>query len=117
MAKSDNSSKIGRWAFVIGALIAIAAGLLGSMSTAVVSTLVILGLIVGLLNVTGKETQMFLLAGVSLVIVTSMGAANLAAVPVVGTYIVGIFGGLMTFVVPAVIIVALKAVMALAADE
>jgi hypothetical protein len=77
----------------------------------------VLGLIVGFLNVTGKETTMFLLAGVSLVIVTEFGGSRIADVSVIGPSLVGVFGAIMTFVVPSVIIVALKAVWALAAEE
>lgn len=114
-------AKIGSWAFILGVIIAVVAGVLqaqsGSQSPMLISLLIVLGLVVGFLNVTGKETTSFLIATVSLVIVTSMGGDVTGKVANVGPYISGVLGSIMTFVVPATIIVALKSVYALASDE
>lgn len=113
---SGNAMKtLGVWAFVIGIVIAIIAGF-WPLGTFVTSILIILGLIVGFLNVTGKETQHFLLAAVALVIVMYFGDQTLAGVDKIGYYISGILGAIMTFVVPATIVVAIKAIYALAHD-
>lgn len=121
MAKGEASmvQKLGSWAFIIGIIIAVIAGLAsqGNASPVVTSVLIVLGLIVGFLNVTGKETTMFLLAGVALVIVTSFGGDVIGQVQNVGGYLQGVFGSMMTFVIPAVIVVSLKAIWALAAEE
>ena len=115
MAKGSNMmAKVGSWAFIIGVIVAILAGFFQSVNMPVVIwSLVILGLIVGFLNVTAKETTPFLLATVSLVIVTSFGGNQLAAIKYIGQ----IFTAIMIFVIPAAMIVALKAIYALAADE
>ena len=76
MAKEmDLVAKVGSWAFIFGVVVALVVGIFGGKGDLSVATtvLIILGLIVGLLNVTGKETTPFLLASVSLVIVSSMG--------------------------------------------
>ncbi|MBI3051899.1 hypothetical protein HYY74_05585 [Candidatus Woesearchaeota archaeon] len=116
---TDALAKVGSWAFILGVIIAVIAGLvdLGSNSATVTGLLIALGMIVGFLNVTGKETTAFLLASVSLVLVSKMGGEIMGDVPTIGPYINGVFGAILTFVVPATIIVALKAIYALAADE
>ncbi len=119
MAKDmDVIAKVGSWAFIIGVVVALLLGIFSSGDTPVATTvLIILGLIVGLLNVTGRETTPFLLATVSLVIVSTMGGPVLAAVAQIGPKLQGILGAITTFVIPATIIVALKAIYALAHDE
>jgi hypothetical protein len=116
MAKESNVvQKIGSWAFMIGVIIAVIAGFwqLGMVWTAI---LVILGLIVGFLNVTGKETMPFLMATVSLVIVARF-AGDLPGLNDVSPVLGSIFRALVIFVVPSTIVVALKAIYALASDE
>ena len=113
-------AKVGSWAFIIGVIIAIIVGLFTTSGTgnAVTTTvLIILGLIVGFLNVTGRETTPFLLASLSLVIVSNFGGQVLANVATVGPYLQGVLNAITIFVIPAAIIVALKAIWALAHDE
>lgn len=106
-------SSIGHWAFIAGVLIAVlaaVAGLLGIMLDAgtVAMLLLILGVIVGFLNITEKEMTGFLVAAVALIL---SGAANLGALPVVGPLIGPIVSNIAAFVAPAAVIVALKAVI------
>jgi len=117
MAKSRNGvEKVGAWAFIIGVILAIIAGLFFGTNAVVTSVLILLGIIVGFLNITDKETSAYLLAAVSLVIVTSFGGSVLAHVAVIGVYLQSVLGAIMTFVIPAVIIVALKAIYSIAND-
>jgi len=105
--------RIGHYAFLVGAIIAILAALFsGAISdVAVVTTLVILGIIVGILNITVQETTPFLVATIALLLA---GVVNLGIIPVVGVYIRAILSNLVVFVVPAAVIVALKAIWLLA---
>ncbi len=109
MAKKN--SKIGAWAFIIGVIAAVILGLspslLGSWG---LPLLVILGLIIGLLNITGEEAISFLLSSISLVIVAGFGGTALSIVP----YLQDVFNAILALVIPATIIVALKAIYALA---
>lgn len=107
-------NKLGNWAFIIGFIIAILAGLLmKSLNLWVVSLLVILGLVVGFLNVTQKEATAFLVASIALL------AAGTADLGLFQDYInlsqalkaIGIF------VAPAAIIVAIKQVYSLASKR
>ncbi len=100
--------ELGHWSFIAGVILAILAGLLGAAYADMVAmVLVVLGLIVGFLNISEKEVSDFLIAAIALLLT---GAAGLEALPVVGMYLGPILTNIATFVAPAVVIVALKAV-------
>lgn len=102
---------LGHWAFIIGVIIAILAGLAGaSYTNSVVMLLVVLGVVVGFLNISEKEVFNFLIAAIALLLT---GAAGLGNLPIVGSYLGPIVTNIATFVAPAAVIVALKAVYAL----
>ena len=75
-----NLATIGKWAFIIGLVIAVLAGLF-FQPEGVIWVLVVLGVIVGLLNVTAEETRGFLLASIALTI----SATALNTLPIIGT--------------------------------
>jgi len=103
-------SKIGHWAFIIGILLAIIAGLVPAWQTPTITwILVIIGLVVGLLNIQAKETTEFLVAAITLLIVGSAGA-----IPALGVIVLSILANIVAIVAPAALIVALKAVYSLA---
>ena|SRR3989338_8046353 len=113
MAKS-----FGAWAFLIGVILAVIIGLAtkGALGSAVAAILVIIGLIVGLLNVTAKESQPFMMAGIILVIVSSFGGDVIGNLAAIGPYLGGALDAMLVLFVPATIIVALKSVFELARD-
>jgi len=116
MAKGKENL-IGAWAFLIGVILAVVIGLfsaqLGASTAEWISILlVVLGLLIGLLNVGTKDAMTFLLSGAVLVIVSSMGSMALMVIPTVDAILVA----LLQLFVPATIIVALKAVFAIAKD-
>ena len=118
MAKSADGSlqAVGSWSFLLGVIVAILAGALmpNQSSATVISFLVFLGTIVGLLNVTTRETNSFLMASVSLVLVTALGGSVLSGVVNVGAFLGTILDSILVFVVPATIVVALKSIFSLA---
>ena len=105
---------IGAWAFLIGVILSIVAGIFGLLvgDSALLWTtiLLILGIVIGLLNVGGVELKEFLIAGTVLVIVSALGGQALLALDYIGT----ILQALILLFVPATIVVALKVVFALA---
>ncbi len=107
------SPKVGEWAFLVGVLLAIALGLFPQAIplTTITSVLVLLGIIVGLVNIAAKESHNFLLAAVALLVA---GTAGYGILPGVGDYLGRILANISTFVAPAAVIVALKAVYELA---
>lgn len=117
-----NSQQMGSYAFLAGVVLAllaaVAGSLLGSLAGWVPLLLVLLGLIVGFLNVTDKETGQFLLAAIALLAVGTLSGLSQIDVVVLGLGSVfeGIVRQLAVFVAPAALIVALKAVWNLAKE-
>ncbi|MFC1768973.1 hypothetical protein ACFLZX_04380 [Nanoarchaeota archaeon] len=120
--------KVGNYSFVIGVLIALVLGLFkepleptGAVPW-LTSLVIVLGLIVGFLNVTGKETKEFLLSSTLLTIVVWIGAqgggvtggVGLGSVQYIGTFLQGLLQSILAFVVPSIIVVALKEIVRLA---
>ena len=117
MVKKIKLNKIGAWAFLIGIVAAVTLGAFNAQVTQatqdiVIWILIFLGILVGLLNITNKESSGFLLASVSLVIVSYFGKTILMIIPVLGS----ILGSLLILLVPTTIIVALKSVSEMAKD-
>lgn len=107
MAKKSGQT-IGGWAFLIGVVLAALFAFIPFSGMAWV--LVLLGLIIGLLNISEAETQKFLLAGAVLVIVGHFGAEGLGTI----MYLGDIFSNLVMLFATTTIIVALKSVFQLA---
>ena len=107
--------KVAHYAFFVGLLIAIVAGLFRNVvgPEILVTTLVILGFLVGLFNLTAKETTPFLLASVALMLA---GIVNLGLIPGVGLYLRSILSNIVVFVVPGAIVVGLKTIWQLASN-
>jgi hypothetical protein len=115
------NKKIGDYSFIIGVVIAIVLGIFsawikGAAGDVLVSLLVLLGLIVGFMNVAGKQSQEFLIVGVILVLVSAAATVNLAKIMYLGGYLVAIFNNIMAFVAPAIVVVGLKDVVKLAKE-
>ena len=115
MAKNQ-LSMIGSLSFLFGIAMAIIAGIVNQGYTRITltSVFILLGLVVGLLNITKKETSRFLIATVSLVVVSAFGGVVLGNVIWLGPYLEGILTSIITFVIPTTIVAALKAVYELA---
>jgi len=108
-------AKVGEWAFLACIVIAILAGIASPANASVVAALVVLGVIVGLLNVSEKETTPFLVAAIALVVAGTAGFTALETlVTGLGDIVTGILAYIGVFVAPAAVIVALKAVWAMA---
>ncbi|HIJ10874.1 TPA: hypothetical protein HA278_02335 [Candidatus Woesearchaeota archaeon] len=107
--------RLAHYTFFVGLLIAIVAGFFRNLIApeVLVTTLVILGTIVGLFNLTAKETTPFLVAAIALMLA---GIVNLGLIPGVGLYLRSILSNIVVFVVPGAIIVGLKAIWQLASD-
>ena len=97
-----DTTKMGRWAFIIGLVIAVLAGLLWQPGWAI-WVLAILGVIVGLLNVAAEDTRSFLLASIAL----TLSATALNTVPIVGTALSYVLPFVVAFAAGATIVIAL----------
>ncbi len=126
MALKSKENSIGAWAFLLGVVLAIVIGLsttlisipaLTAYSKQIYAILVLLGIFVGFMNVTGKDSQTFLIAGTVLVIVSKFGLESVTGTLIgigVGDAVTSIFGALIALFAPATIIVALKTVFSIA---
>ncbi len=113
--KNQMEQKIGHYSFIGGVIIAVVLGLvpvatLGTSAAWLTSLLVVLGLIVGFINVTGKETKEFMLVAVVLMLAAFVGngSQTLGGVQIIGPYLSGVFTQVLAFVIPATIVVGLK---------
>lgn len=102
--------KLGKWAFVLGVLVSIASGFIDL--DLIVTILVILGLVVGFLNISEKEAEKFLIAAVALLVV---GTASFSVIMMNGSYIAGtlqqVMNNFVSFVAAAAVVVAIKTVL------
>lgn len=112
MVKKSLGDLIGGWAFLIGVVIAIVVGIMGTPSSAMITTLIVIGILVGLFNIADKEASSFLMSGVVLVIVGTLGGNAFGNL----TVMTQILAALMTIFVPATIIVAIKNVLTISRD-
>ncbi|MEK6812878.1 MAG: hypothetical protein AABX86_02065 [Nanoarchaeota archaeon] len=95
---------LGSWSFVISLVIAIVIGMMGPAGAGTIWILAFLGLIVGLLNVTGQESRMFLLASIAFLV----SASSLALVLPLDA-VRNMLQNIVTFVGPGAAVVAIKA--------
>ncbi|MBI4289139.1 MAG: hypothetical protein HY671_12035 [Chloroflexi bacterium] len=109
--------KVGEWAFIAGVIIAVLGGAFIPGVGAMALALVVLGIIVGIINITEKETVPYLVAAIALI---AAGTANFGAVDVLtgqviklGARFEGILDYVSNFVAPGAVIVALKTVWSL----
>ncbi|PIN86903.1 hypothetical protein COV19_02755 [Candidatus Woesearchaeota archaeon CG10_big_fil_rev_8_21_14_0_10_44_13] len=117
--------KVGHYSFLVGLLLALVLALFSTALNSDVTSimmlgLVILGVLVGFLNITAKEVTEFLVAAIALIVMASISQSLV----VIDMYITGL-GTLMqstlsfiaVFVAPAALIVAIKAIIKLAEEE
>ncbi|MBR9683011.1 hypothetical protein GOV03_00535 [Candidatus Woesearchaeota archaeon] len=106
---------IGSWSFLIGLLLAmiLGLGLGGIYQNTLLWVVFLLGIIVGLLNITSSEVGAFLTGGTILVLVSFLGI-QVGIFEGVAAIISNILKGILTLFVPATIIVALRSVFVLA---
>ncbi len=127
MVIKSKENSVGAWAFLIGVVLAIVIGIatklisipaLISYSPQIYAILVILGLIVGFsINVTGKNSQTFLITGAVLVVVSKFGMESVTGSLIgigIGDIVSSTFAALLVLFVPATIVVAIKTVFGLA---
>jgi uncharacterized membrane protein len=110
MAKKKGGSAIGAWAFLIGVIIAVIIALFALDNTTLVWILAVIGIIVGLLNVTDDEAHQFLFSAVALLLVAALGRDAVSIVPILAN----ILNALLVLFVPATVIVAIRNVFSVA---
>jgi hypothetical protein len=114
--KRDIKSTVGFWAFIAGLVIAVVMGTLAALGMAlgampaIIIVLIILGLVVGFLNITAKEILLFLVATIALIVVGGVFAPlNVFAI---GNMLDSILALVATLMAPAAVVAAIKALWA-----
>ena len=115
--KSNVMGMIGFWALILGLDIAVVVGIMAALGmagtglmSAVIIILIILGLIIGFLNITAKEILLFLVATIALIVVGGVFAPlNVFAI---GAMLDSILALIATLMAPAAIVAAIKALWA-----
>ena len=102
---------IGFWAFIIGLIIAVVGGIALPQNEILIIVLIILGIIIGFLNITAKEIMLFLVATIALVVVGNVFAP--LTVLDIGKVLGNMLSYVATLMAPAAIIAAIKALWAL----
>lgn len=128
MAIRSRENLFGAWAFLAGVVLALVLGIipslfttsLGGLNTAILALLVILGMVIGFVNVSPKDVNTFLMAAVSLVIVSFAGASGIRGIEflniAIGNIVSSTLGALLVLLVPATIVVAIKSLFSIAQD-
>jgi hypothetical protein len=102
--------KIGEWAFLAGVILALLFGLFkGEVTGAFATTLIVLGILVGFLNIAEKETTPYLVATIALLVAAGLGDLPFAKV----VNLSAMLKNIVLFVAPAAVIVALKTIITL----
>lgn len=121
-SKSSGLEHLGSWAFIIGVVLAVLLGLwgslvggnLGGVAPWALAVLVLLGLIVGLLNVTSHHAGNFLWVGTALVLVSWLASQlpqdDLFSGVWGASVLSAVVSTIITFVMPALVVVALRAI-------
>ncbi len=109
MAK-HNENMIGGWAFLIGVVLAIVFALFGVLSPTVSWILIVIGLVVGFLNIADEEATPFLMSGAVLIIASAFGQNAIQ----VSAILSRVLSALLMIFVPATIVVAIRNTFSLA---
>ena len=119
MGKDSVSEKVGGWSFIIGALVAVILGVIPSTAGTnwVVGLLLVLGVVVGFLNISAKEVVPFLVACVAFLVAVPAFGIAMASFGTSFDWLSRILTHIGVFVVPAAVIASVKAIAALAATR
>jgi len=109
-SKGNTMAMIGFWAFIIGLVLAIVGGLVAPQNAVIIVILVILGLIIGFLNVTAKEIMLFLIATIALIV--AGGVFEPIKVLGIGAILNNMLGYVTVMMAPAAVVAAIKALWA-----
>ncbi|HLC90304.1 MAG TPA: hypothetical protein VJI15_00895 [Candidatus Nanoarchaeia archaeon] len=104
------------YTFTVGVVVALVVGLASSFIPANVlpyltSLLVLAGIVVGFFNIHRDEAKDYVVLVTALVIVTSLSENILSGVQVIGPTLESVLSSILAFVLPSVVIVAVRAIL------
>ena len=111
-------AKYGSWAFLLGLLVSIVAAFVSTGFEANYALVLgVLGLIVGLVNVTDKEVQLFLIAILAFLVSANSLSTVVSFVPSAEVYLRTILGYVIVFMSPAAAVVSLRALYDISKEQ
>jgi len=102
---------LGKWAFIIGLIIAAVAAFIPGYTGIILLILFILGLVIGFINIHEKNVMKFLVAIVTLLVLGVASINALDVLQIVNVYLKLILGNFIAFVSAAGLVVAIKAIV------
>lgn len=115
MIEAKKMIEAGKWSFIGGIILAVVASFFTIPYLGVI--LLVLGLIVGFLNISKKEVHNYLISVIALLII---GVASISALAVLNVTFAGLLGSILTnfiaFVSASGLVVAIKAIVQLGKD-
>lgn len=108
-ARSKMTLRVGFWAFIVALVLGVIGGIAAPDNGTITLILVLLGVIVGLLNISTKELLPFLVAAVALIVVGTAGFESLNnLIGGLGTTLDDIVRDFAKFMAPAAVIGAIR---------
>lgn len=108
--------ELGTWVFIAGLILALILGFVSGVATGTTLTiLVVLGLVVGFINITEKEVHGFLIAAIALMLVGTL--AKVESLPFIGLELQNSLNNIVFFIAPAALVVAIREVFLLASEK
>ena len=128
MVLRAKENSFGAWAFMIGVLLAVLIGIsaasflpldaITKYSPQIYAILVLMGIVIGFsINVSGKDSQTFLITGAIIVVVSRFGMESVIGSLIgigIGDIVTSTFAALLALFVPVTIIVAIKTLFSVA---
>jgi hypothetical protein len=105
-------NRIGAVAFITGVAVSLIAGFVTAHW--MLPLLTIMGLAVGLLNVTTREMQTFVWIAIGLALLSAFAAPQIQSIPEIGPVLSRIYFALLLFLAPAATVVALRGLFLIA---
>ncbi|MBT4166444.1 hypothetical protein HOE04_05380 [archaeon] len=112
-----NTEQIGKWALIAGLLVAILAAFVTYFKpSTILVTLFIIGLIIGFLNISQRETTSFLIAAIALLAVSGSLGALATLHQTTTNYLVDILSNFTAIISAAALVVSIKVVFKASKD-
>lgn len=104
--------KIGVWSFIAGLVIAVIAGFAWSNTFAMV--LGVLGIVVGLINISDREVMMYLISSIAILLGASSLSGMISFIGVASDFLTNLLRAITIFVAPGAVVVAIKGIFEIA---
>ena len=101
---------IGKIAFIVGLLVAVVSAFISVPQAELI--LLVLGLVIGFLNISDSESTGFLVAGIALL----LSVSSASGLPEIGDIVTRVMVHITALVAPAMLVVAVKSLLSAAAD-